>query len=143
MLPDAYTHQVLPLNTLNTPKLCGDDISIKLGEKRHLGGKKCRLKLDKKEGGVWGEFCSQGGTCKGLLRYHLLLNLDPKTLFPLLFIYFPFIFCFFRAAPVAYGGSQARSRIGATAASLYHSHSNKGSELCLRPTPQIMATPDP
>ena len=24
-----------------------------------------------------------------------------------------------------------------------HSHSNAGSELCLRPTPQLMATPDP
>ena len=31
------------------------------------------------------------------------------------------------AAPAAYGGSQARSRIGATAATLHHSHSNVGS----------------
>ena len=33
----------------------------------------------------------------------------------------------FRAAPKAYGGSQARGSIGATAATLHHSHSNTGS----------------
>ena len=33
-------------------------------------------------------------------------------------------------------------RIRATAASLHHSH-NIGSQLCLRPTPQLTATPDP
>ena len=53
------------------------------------------------------------------------------------------VFCFFRAAPVAYGGCQARGRIGATAADLHHSHSNAGSELLLRPIPQLMAMPDP
>ena len=49
---------------------------------------------------------------------------------------FCFIFCFllFRAAPVAYGVSQARGQIGATAAGLHHSHSNTGSEPHLRPT---------
>ena len=40
----------------------------------------------------------------------------------LLFIYF-FIFCLFRATPTAYGASQARGLISATAASLHHSHS--------------------
>ena len=40
-------------------------------------------------------------------------------------------------------GSQARGQIGAVAAALCHSHSNVGSELHLRPTPQLMATPDP
>ena len=44
---------------------------------------------------------------------------------------------------MAYGGSQARGQFGATAASLHHSHSNVGSEPCLRPTPQLMATADP
>ena len=44
--------------------------------------------------------------------------------------------------PAAYGGSQARGQIRATAAGLYHSHSNAGSEPCLRPTPQLMATPN-
>ena len=37
----------------------------------------------------------------------------------------------FRAALVAYGGSQARDHIGAAAAGLRHSHSNAGSELHL------------
>ena len=32
-----------------------------------------------------------------------------------------FVFCLFRAAPKAYGSSQARGRIGATAAGLHHS----------------------
>ena len=44
-----------------------------------------------------------------------------------LFIYF----CLFRAPPLAYGGSQARGPIKATAASLHHSHSHMGSEPCL------------
>ena len=35
-----------------------------------------------------------------------------------------FCFCFLRATPVAYGGSQARGLIGAVAAGLHHSHSN-------------------
>ena len=38
-----------------------------------------------------------------------------------------FFFWFFRTAPVAHGGSQGRGQIGATAASLHHSHSNSGS----------------
>ena len=37
----------------------------------------------------------------------------------------------FRAEPMAYGSSQVRGQIGATAASLCHSHSNAGSKLCL------------
>ena len=40
-------------------------------------------------------------------------------------------FFFFKAAPMAYGGSQARGPIGVTAAGLHHSCSNAGSELCL------------
>ena len=59
------------------------------------------------------------------------------------FWFFVFFFAFSRAAPVAYGDSQARGLIGAAAASLYQSHSNNlGSELRLRPTPQLTATPD-
>ena len=51
----------------------------------------------------------------------------------------------FRAPPTTYGSSQARGRIGATAAGLQHSHShsNTRSEPCLRPVTQITATPDP
>ena len=44
---------------------------------------------------------------------------------------------------MAYGGSQARGRIGAAAAGLRQSHSNAGSESCLRPTPQLTATLNP
>ena len=42
------------------------------------------------------------------------------------FFFFFFFFCLFRASPTAHGGSQARSRIGAIAASIHHSHSNVG-----------------
>ena len=52
-------------------------------------------------------------------------------------------FCLFRAEPTAYGGSQARSLIGAEATGLHHSHSHTRSELHLRPTPQLTATLDP
>jgi len=46
-------------------------------------------------------------------------------------------FFLFRAAPKAYGGSQARGLIGAIAAGLYHSHNNARSEPRLQPTPQL------
>ena len=45
----------------------------------------------------------------------------------------------FRAAPAAHGGSQARGPIRAGAASLRQSYEgSEGSELRLRPTPQLM-----
>ena len=50
---------------------------------------------------------------------------------------------FFRAAPMAYGGFQARGLIGTVAAGLCHSHSNVWSEPHLWPTPQLLETPDP
>ena len=37
----------------------------------------------------------------------------------------------------------AGERIAAAAAGLHHSHSNARASLHLRPTPQLMATPDP
>ena len=52
-------------------------------------------------------------------------------------------FVFFRAAPAAYGSSQARGLIGAADAGLCQSHNYARSELCLQPTPQLTATPDP
>ena len=52
-----------------------------------------------------------------------------------------FFFLLFRATLMAYGGSQARGLIVATAAGLHQSHTR--SEPHLRPTPQLMATPDP
>ena len=43
-------------------------------------------------------------------------------------VFYLFFFLLFRAAPVAYGSSQARGRIEAVAAGLCHHHSNAGSE---------------
>ena len=60
--------------------------------------------------------------------------------------FFFFFFCLFAiswADPAAYGGSQARGLIKAAATGLGQSHSNEGSEPCLRPTPQLTATLDP
>ena len=54
-----------------------------------------------------------------------------------------FFFFFLKAAPAAYESSQARGGVGAVAASLYHSHSNTRSELCLQPTVQLTARTDP
>ena len=54
-----------------------------------------------------------------------------------------FFFLLFSATPVRHGGSQARGLIRAVAAGLHHSHGKAGSEQCLQPTPQLIATPDP
>ena len=69
-----------------------------------------------------------------------------KTKKAILFLFIVLCVCLFafsRAAPAAYRSSQARDLIGAVATSLHQSHSNMGSELQLRPTPQLTATPDP
>ena len=61
-------------------------------------------------------------------------------------MHFLFVFGLFaisRAASAAYGGSQARGLIGATAAGLHQSHSNARSEPRLQPTAQLTASPDP
>ena len=60
-----------------------------------------------------------------------------------LFVFFFGLFATSWADPTAHGGSQARDQIGATAAHLCHSHGNTESEPCLRPTPHLMATPEP
>ena len=73
-------------------------------------------------------------------------ELEPTSLFYFILVYFIlfyFIFNLFRAALMAYGGSQARGQIGAVATDLQHSHSNTGSEPCLGPTPQFTTVPDP
>ena len=49
-------------------------------------------------------------------------------------------FFFVRTAPMAYGSSQTRCWIEAAAASLYHSHSNTGSEPILQPLPQLVGS---
>ena len=54
-----------------------------------------------------------------------------------------FLFFLFRAAPMAYGSSQARGRTGAAAAAgLHHSHSTT-SKLRLWHAPQFITKPDP
>ena len=53
------------------------------------------------------------------------------------------LFLLFRAAPAAYGSSQARGQIRAIATGLRHSHSNAGSKSRLRPASQLMAMPNP
>ena len=66
-----------------------------------------------------------------------------RELLQVLLLYLTF-FCLFRAAHMAYGGSQVGSQIGAVAAGLYHSHSNTRS---MPPSvtyiPQLVATLDP
>ena len=52
-------------------------------------------------------------------------------------------FSSFRVALVAYGDSQARGPIGSVAIGLRQSYSKLGSELCLPPTPQLTARPNP
>ena len=49
----------------------------------------------------------------------------------------------FRAAPMAYGSSQARGGIRATTANLRHSHSSVRYKLRLQPTLQFTAMWDP
>ena len=61
----------------------------------------------------------------------------------LFFFFFFWSFVFSRAAPKAYGSSQARDGIRAVATGLHHSNSNEGSKPHLRPTPQLTATLDP
>ena len=54
----------------------------------------------------------------------------------------PYLFIYLlRAAPSVYGGSHARGQIRDGVASLYHSHSNLGSELHVQPTPQLSTMP--
>ena len=68
------------------------------------------------------------------ILYQMSLGETPKC--PLLIeqnFFFLFFLFLFRATSVSYGGSQARSLIGATAAGGHHSHSNSRSEPHLRP----------
>ena len=65
------------------------------------------------------------------------------ALSPSISFFFFCLFAFSRAAPPAHQGSQARDRIRAVATGLCQSHRNAGSQLRLRPTPQLMAMLDP
>ena len=55
-------------------------------------------------------------------------------------IFFLFLF---RATPAAYGSSQARGQIGASAASLHRRPGNRESKSHLRPTPHLTKTSAP
>ena len=60
------------------------------------------------------------------------------------FLSFSFSFFFlFRATSAAYGSSQPRGQIKATADGLCYSHSNAGSESRLQPIPQLTTMPGP
>ena len=83
------------------------------------------------------------GRSSHLIRFrgsnqHMICHTLPRGQVPM-----PFFVCLFRDALMAYGGSQARGRVGAVAASLCRSHTNAISEPCLQPTPQRTAMPDP
>ena len=65
-------------------------------------------------------------------------HIDWNSMFIRLFFVF---FWGGRVTPAAYGSSQARGWIGAAAACLHHS--NRGSEVYLRPTLQLTITLDP
>ena len=63
------------------------------------------------------------------MLYQVLSSFFPSFFF---FLSFSLSLSLLRAAPTAYGGSQARGRIEAIAAGLHHSHSNARSEPRLR-----------
>ena len=73
---------------------------------------------------------------------HVLFGRVRRFVFVFVFVFLSFV-VFFRAIPTAYGGSQVRGLIGATAAGLYHSHSYVGSHEYLQPTPHLRAMLDP
>ena len=75
-------------------------------------------------------------------KMKLYSNLHIFTFYFILF-YFFLVFFFSRAAPAAYGGSQARGQIGAIAIGLRQNNSNMESKPCLWPTPQVTAMMDP
>ena len=77
-----------------------------------------------------------------VLIYRLLRVVSLSFFFFFFFLSFC-LFVFSRATAVAYGDSQARGLIGAAATGLHHSDSNAVSKPRLRPTPQLMAMPDP
>ena len=72
--------------------------------------------------------CSSNPTPGHLSRENHTLNRYMHSSVDCSTVLFFFFNCLFRVTPMTYGSSQARGQIGAVAASLYHSHSNKGSK---------------
>ena len=79
-----------------------------------------------------------GSQCRDQKAVIGLFNLHNFFFLPLFFSFFFFL----RAAPAAYGRSQATGCIGAAAAGLQHSHSHTESEPHLQPIPQFMTMPE-
>ena len=77
-----------------------------------------------------------------LEEWSLKICISKRIPFLFLFLFFFFFFLFFRATPSAHGGSQARGLIRAVATGLCKRHSNRGSELLLRPILQLRAMSD-
>ena len=69
----------------------------------------------------------------------VILNIKSVFTTKFLFVWF----CLFRAAPAAYGSSQARVQRELAAEGIGHSHSNARSNPHLQPTYQLVATLDP
>ena len=74
--------------------------------------------------------------------YRLILPNIQRTYTHHSFFFF-FFFCLFRTTPMAYGGFHTSHLIGASTASLHHSHSNARSKPHVQPTPQLMAVANP
>ena len=90
---------------------------------------------------IW-YLCKKAKLIKDLNRIYS----EIMPLFLFIFCYYYYCYCYyyyiFRVASAAFGSSQARDQIRATAANLCHSHSNARSELRLQPTAQLTATMD-
>ena len=99
------------------------------------------IRNDKVSHVLWGQECIPSNRINNVIS--LLENLQWLPTLYYSFTFFVFFCVWGGAAPMAYGGSQARGWIGDVAAGLHHSHSNAKSELCLLPTPQLMTTLDP
>ena len=73
----------------------------------------------------------------------LLENYFNQAVFFVCLFCFPFcLFVFVGPHPRQMEVPRLRGPVGAVADGLHHGHSSAGSELHLRPTPQLMATPD-
>ena len=88
-------------------------------------------------------FCSDQATAIRILTHCTIVGIPKLYIYDGGFFCCSFVFLLFRVTSSPYGNSQARGRIGATAASVHHSHSNARSEPPLWPTPQLTAVSDP
>ena len=89
------------------------------------------------------DICLSCSNAESLTHHARIKPAMPETSWIIIIIIILFcLFAFSRAAPTAYGGSQARDLIRTVATGLCQSHSNAGSEPRLQPTPQLTAMPD-